>query len=398
MKTVLDEKATALKARGFFALLSFCAGISVAAGLPLQKKVGPPAAANRTLAPARSTTGPRPPRGVDARGRRLTRRQLEEAEVVPGVPAYLWRHGSGPAAVGMVLGYYDTHGFPDLLPGNASAQTDAVNLALASIAHYNDYALPLDAAGAVLEDKSEPPEGDEHAADCLADFLKTSWSVTDAHYGWGWSIDVKPGYESYVRLASRYEPLMTHSHIGNFPFQTIRNEIESRRPVVLLVDTDGDGASDHFVTAVGVLTEGGTDYYGCYHTWDGLLHWYPYRPMSAGAAWGVRDVFLCFLSYGIFPPSAFSVERLANDLIFFREGVNRLSWAPNPANKAVIVRYRISRKVKGAENKTYALLAEPDAAATFYDDRNLRASDLFTYRISAIDAAGRESAFSTAGN
>ncbi|MBN2206640.1 MAG: hypothetical protein JW742_04490, partial [Candidatus Aminicenantes bacterium] len=250
----------------------------------------------------------------------------------------------------------------------------------------------------VLKDKSEPPEGDEHPSDSLADFLKTSWSVSEAYYGWTWSIDVKPGYEGYVKYASRYEPLMTYSHIGNIPFQTVRNEIESRRPVVLLVDTDGSGASDHFVTVVGVLTEGETNYYGCYHTWDLVLHWYPYRPVAAGTAWGVRDAYLCFLSYGLFPPSAFSVERLTNDLIFFREGVNRLSWAPSPANKAVIVRYRIYRKVKGAENKTYALLAEPDAAATTYDDRNLRASDLFTYRISAIDAAGRESAFSTAGN
>jgi hypothetical protein len=335
---------------------------------------------------------------VDAVGRRFARKRLEAAEVVPGVPAYLWRHGSAPAAVGMVLAYYDTHGFPDLLPGDASAQTDAVNLALASVGHYNDYSLPIDTAPNILKDKSEPPAGDEHASDSLADFLKTSWSVNKAFYGWTWSIDVKPGYESYVKLASSYEPLMSYSHFGNITYQTLRNEIESRRPVVLLVDTDGDGESDHFVTAVGVLTEAGTDYIGVYHTWDRLLHWYPYRTEAKGTTWGVRSAYLAFLSHGLFPPAGFKVERLANDFIFFRECVNRLSWAPNPANKAEVVRYRIYRKAKGADNATYAILAETPPTATGYDDRNLRASDLYAYRISSIDAAGRESSFSAAGN
>jgi hypothetical protein len=335
---------------------------------------------------------------VDFRGRRLTRLSRAAAEVIPGVPAYLWRHGCGPTAVGMVLAYYDTHGFPDLLPGDASAQTDAVNLAIASVGHYNDYALPIDAAPTLLKDRSEPPEGDEHASDSVADFMKTSWSSVENYYGWTWSIDVKPGYEGYVKLATKYDGLMSYSHSGNITFLTVRNEIESRRPVVFLVDTDGNGVTDHFVTVVGVLTEDGTDYYGCYHTWDKAIHWYPYRTMASGATWGVQSAYLFFLSHGLFPPVQFKVERLANDFIFFREGVNRLSWAPNPANKAEVVRYRIYRKAKGADNATYAILTEVAASATRYDDRNLRASDLFTYRISAIDGAGRESSFSAAGN
>lgn len=378
--------------------LLFLLGTVLSLSLFSQNQVRRDASFEELAIPAWSTTGPVPPRGVDIAGRRFHRFRVQAADVIPGVPAYLWRHGSGPTAVGMVLAYYDTHGFPDLLPGDASVQTDAVNLALASVGHYNDYCLPLDSAPNILKDKSEPPEGDEHVSDSLADFMKTSWSVNEAFYGWTWSIDVKPGYESYVKLVSSYIPLMSYSHSGNIVFQTIRNEIESRRPLVLLVDTDGDAITDHFVTVVGVLTESGTDYYGCYNTWDKTVHWYPFRKMGQGIAWGVQSAYLLFLSYGLFPPSKLKVERLDNDYIFFKESINRLSWEPNPANKSDVVRYRIYRKVKGAANSTYLIHAEAGAGATSYDDRNLKATDLFTYRISSLDAAGRESSFTAAGN
>jgi len=348
--------------------------------------------------PARSTTGPVPPRGVDIVGHRPSKLRALEATVIPGVPAYLWRHGSGPAAVAMVLAYYDTHGFPALLPGDGAVQTDAVNLAVASVGHYNDYALPIDAAPTLLKDKSEPPAGDEHAGDSLADFLKTSWSSVENYYGWTWSIDVKPGFENYVKLAGSYSGLATCYYVYNIMFQTVRNEIESRRPMVFLIDTDGNGSADHFVAVLGVLTEAGTDYFGCYNTWDKSPHWYPFRPMKAGTTWGVHSAYLFFLSYGLFPPLGFKVERFENNFLLYKEYINRLSWTANPADESKILRYRIYRKVKGAANSTYQRLAEVASTATAYLDRGLKAADLFTYRITAIDAAGRESGFSTAGN
>ena len=90
-------------------------------------------------------------------------------ETVLPVPAYLWRDGCGPTATGMVLGYWDGHGFPDLVPGDASTDTPAAYQMIASHGtagapgHYEDYSLPEDDAGALAPDRSETPAGDEHA-------------------------------------------------------------------------------------------------------------------------------------------------------------------------------------------------------------------------------------------
>lgn len=289
---------------GYKAALFLLLAASISLGLSTERQARRTAPPAIPVPPAQSTTGPVPPRGVNVVGHRFSRFATRDANVIPGVPAYRWRHGCGPTAVAMVLAYYDTHGFSALLPGDGSFQSDAVNLAIASTGHFNDYSLPLDYAPNLLKDKSEPPAGDEHTGDSLADFMKTSWSSVENYYGWSWSIDVKPGFENYVKLASSYGGLATCYYYGNIEFQTIRNEVESRRPLVFLVDTDGDGSTDHFVTVIGVLTEAGTDYYGCYNTWDMSLHWFPYRPMAAGKTWGVHSAYVFFVSYGMFPPSS----------------------------------------------------------------------------------------------
>lgn len=42
-------------------------------------------------------------------------------EVLLGdVPAYIWHDGCAPTSLGMILGYYDGHGFPELIPGPGS--------------------------------------------------------------------------------------------------------------------------------------------------------------------------------------------------------------------------------------------------------------------------------------
>ena len=42
---------------------------------------------------------------------------------ISGVPAYLWRCGCAPTAAGMVLGYWDSHGYPNF-PGEATLIAD----------------------------------------------------------------------------------------------------------------------------------------------------------------------------------------------------------------------------------------------------------------------------------
>ncbi len=47
--------------------------------------------------------------------------------LLSGVPSYHWIYGCSPTAAGMLLGYYDSHGYPNLVEGAAYTQTEAVN-------------------------------------------------------------------------------------------------------------------------------------------------------------------------------------------------------------------------------------------------------------------------------
>ena len=60
--------------------------------------------------------GPPPVAGYERYGRAVG--ALDQT-VIGAVPPYLWRHGCGPTAAGMVMGYWDGQGFPDLIPGES---------------------------------------------------------------------------------------------------------------------------------------------------------------------------------------------------------------------------------------------------------------------------------------
>lgn len=66
-----------------------------------------------------------------------------------------------------------------------------------------------------------------------------------------------------------------------------RIEIDAGRPMVLLVDTNSDGVTDHFVTAVGYDVVGSKPMYACLNTWDGGVHWYEFQEIGSGISWGI---------------------------------------------------------------------------------------------------------------
>jgi len=334
--------------------------------------------------------GPKPPDGVDRKGRIFDPVRLLEATIV-GLPAYLERHGSAPTAVGMVFAYHDGHGFPYLFPGDASVQNDLINLAIASAEHYNEYALPLDAPPDLLPDKSELSPEERHADNCLADHFLTSRSLNGNYYGWTKDADLGPGIEASIISGDRYIVITDSFPSTEITLTTIRHELASGRPLVFTVDPDGDGTGDRFVAVAGIVSDAGIDYYGCYTGWDTELHWFEYRPAAAGVPWGIATVRTIALAYGVFPPAQVELERLVNDLIFFKEYINRLSWEPNPENLSRILRYKIYRKVTFDSDSTFDLLAEVDVSSTGYDDRGLRSGTAFTYRITSVDESGRES-------
>src|SRR4030042_4052169 len=127
--------------------------------------------------PQQSTTGPEPSVYVQTEDWLKAAGEVPLAPpvspvIIAGTPDYLWRHGCGPTAVGNVIGYYDTHGYNDLITGDANSQTNDVNQAMASGGesgnpnppgseqHYEDYARPEDPSpGPLLTDDYLIPPG-----------------------------------------------------------------------------------------------------------------------------------------------------------------------------------------------------------------------------------------------
>lgn len=248
--------------------------------------------------PERSTTGPMPPPGVSLNSKPERRIPLDgTTEVILGVPGYGWRHGCGPTSVGMICGYYDNLGYRDLLDGPATSQTAEVNQNIASErdalnpGHYEDYSCPLDASPTLLPDKSAAPAGDEHTSDSIADFMLTSWSSVSNYYGWTISSGVKPGFTNYVRMrnATYLFACAEYNISSTLTWTLLTNELVQARPMVFLVDTDGDNLTDHFV-AVNGFRDTTNRQYGCLDTWGPPyddMRWCAFTNKALGQPWGV---------------------------------------------------------------------------------------------------------------
>ena len=261
-----------------------------------------------------TTTGPIPPANVrPATGARRAVAAAGEV-VVAGVPAYIWHDGCAPTSTGMVLGYWDGHGFPDLIPGDASTPTAAVYQAIASHGsaaapgNYEDYALPTDSGGAIKPDKSEPPAGDEHVSDSVADFMQTSWSADGLAYGWSYTNMVGPAFTSFAQLRlPGATATATDYYTGSygswaFTFAVLQQEIDAGRPMVLCVDSNGDGTTDHAVAGIGYRETNGYPEYACWDTWSTSMRWERFRDVSSSYAWGVSGGTALSLTMGTPPP------------------------------------------------------------------------------------------------
>ncbi len=242
-----------------------------------------------------STSGPEPPKGMDLGLRPPSRAQ----RIIPDVPIYFWHHGCGPTAAGMVIGFWDANGYPDLISGDATVYNDNVAQAIATDStngfcdqpgrdHLSDYACPFDAApGPLAPDCSET--GGAHQNDCLADFMKTSFSSAYNYYGWSWFGDDGNALRDYVNYkAPQAHPVRHCYDFDSFTWEQYKAEIDARRPMMLLVDTDTDGQTDHFVAAIGY--DDVTHEYACYNTWDAAVHWYAWHKIRGNDPWGIYGI------------------------------------------------------------------------------------------------------------
>jgi hypothetical protein len=298
------------------AALAVTAALAVALLLPTLAPAKQAPTTSKRPEHAHSTTGPTPPKNVvfkrnsvgGSTGSLATYSGGLGEVLIAGVPAYSWRDGCGPTALGMVIGFYDVRGFDDLIPGSAATQTEAVLQAIASRGttdvprHREDYALPLDGE-AIAPDRSELPAGDEHASDCIADFMRTSWSIDRMRYGWSYLNNVTPAFQSYVALHLPGADAATATFAGSkVTWELIKQEVDAQRPMVLLVDSAGDGRTDHFVTLVGYREINGYPEYACWDTWSTtIIRWERFRPVSSTYAWGVAAA-CSFSLQGSAPP------------------------------------------------------------------------------------------------
>ncbi len=275
--------------------------IAAASISPLRHRHAQPSATNTLFAAAklnaRTTTKATPPKNVKFAGETLVVAGAASGEVVlADVPAYKWRDGCAPTAVGMVIGYWDAHGYPDLASGEVTVENVASQQMIASHGtaeaprHYEDYALPKEASLLdVLPDRSEAPAGDEHATDCVADFMHTSWSSEAAAYAQTWTGNIPQGFVDYVK--SRYPgvaPSCTTEGITTLTWDAVKAEIDAGFPMVFGVDTTKDARMDHLVTVIGYRDVNGYPEYACWDTWSTtLVRWQQFRAMSTEYAWGV---------------------------------------------------------------------------------------------------------------
>ncbi len=253
-----------------------------------------------SLKPQQNTTGPIPPKEVKLQEETLQVNAVagEGAEVtVLGVPAYAWRHGCGPTALGMVVGYWDAMGYNNLFDGDATSQTSSVNQGIASengiSGHYEDYSVPEDSYPNLETDKSELPAEDRHISDSIADFMFTSWSSENNYYGWSWSNHITIAFNNYVQVQDSNYLTSTKTYYYNYDstlnWDVLTHEIDAQRPMIFLVDSSGDGYTDHFITIVGYRIDGDTKYYGSLDTWYpyDTVRWEEFRGISSDYAWGI---------------------------------------------------------------------------------------------------------------
>lgn len=257
---------------------------------------------NSDIEPQQSITGPNPSPSVLENDKNKVADSLDDilSEVTLTVPAYLWRHGCGPTALGMIIGYYDTLGYRDLIGGSSFSQTEEVDQMIASGGetgnpnlpgneeHYEDYASPQDNSPIMLDDAYIAERRTPHADNSLADFMDTSKSTRGNYYGWSWSSDIGPAFTDYVTSRnSGYQASYNFFYNNSLTWEVLTGEIDSARPMVLLVDSDGNGSTDHFVTVIGYRTSP-TLQYAVWDTWSAtIVRWENFEYITPGVPWGI---------------------------------------------------------------------------------------------------------------
>ncbi len=112
-----------------------------------------------------------------------------------------------------------------------------------------------------------------------------------------------------------------------------------------------------------------------------------------GYGWGVADAQKAafFPVDNLHAPLHFAVSRVPNDYGFFFQYVDRLEWVPNLRNEDRVAAYRIYAKHLEIQDQPFVFVAEIDGQNISFLRRGLLEDETFLYKITSVDAAGKES-------
>jgi hypothetical protein len=108
-------------------------------------------------------------------------------------------------------------------------------------------------------------------------------------YGWAYQSYADDAFEGYAQYRG-YTFDSYYETWSNFTWNELVTEITLGNPMMFLVDSNGDGGTDHFVPVLGYDDRGQDGlWYGLYTTWSEpeSLAWQRFHGMTSGQAWGV---------------------------------------------------------------------------------------------------------------
>ena len=207
--------------------------------------------------------------------------------VLSNVPSYSWYHGCAPTASASILGYWDVHGYDDLFAASGWEEvrsTGNVEDEISSPEHNAKYDSNPD-----NQNLSTPLDTS------IADFLGTSQGRLG--YGSTYVSNIVSGIENYAAYKG-YS--FDASYIGSYwkndvseMWEKYITEIDSGNPVLLNVDSSGNGTVDHSIAAIG-YEDRGVDglWYASYNTWheSEIIDWYEFRLLNDGDSFGLYSM------------------------------------------------------------------------------------------------------------
>lgn len=180
------------------------------------------------------------------------------------VPSYSWYHGCGPTASASIMGYWDLHGYGNLL---SATGWDEVSLT----ANVRDQ-ISSPEHNAKYDSSPDNPDMPPPLDTSLADFWHTSEG--SLRYGWSYTHYTDDAYRNYASLMG-YD---FESQFFSRSWESITTEIDTGNPLSAYVDSNGDGRGDHFIPIFGYDEREDGLFYASYNTWheSETIDWYEF--------------------------------------------------------------------------------------------------------------------------